>query len=46
MNKLPSIAIIGPGRVGTSLGVLAWRAGYSVVAVGGRRKESTTTAAR
>ena len=46
MNQLPSIAIIGPGRVGTSLGVLAGRAGYSVVAVGGRRKESTTTAAR
>ena len=46
MNQLPSIAIIGPGRVGTSLGVLAARAGYSVVAVGGRRKESTTTAAR
>jgi len=46
MNQLPSIAIIGPGRVGTSLGVLAGRAGYSVVAVGGRRRESTTIAAR
>lgn len=46
MNKLPTIAIIGPGKVGTSLGILAAQAGYSVVAVGGRRKESTTTVAR
>ena len=46
MNQLPNIAIIGPGKVGTSLGVLAARAGYSVVAVGGRRKESTAAAAR
>ena len=46
MKQLPTIAIIGPGKVGTSLGILAARAGYSVVAVGGHRKESTATAAR
>jgi len=46
MNRLPTIAVIGPGKVGTSLGILAGQAGYSVVAVGGRRKESTTIAAR
>jgi predicted short-subunit dehydrogenase-like oxidoreductase (DUF2520 family) len=46
MNKLPTIAIIGPGKVGTSIGILAVRAGYPVVAVGGRHKESTIAAAR
>lgn len=46
MNKLPTLAIIGPGKVGTSIGMLAARAGYSVAAVGGRHKESTITAAR
>ena len=46
MKQLPTIAIIGPGKVGTSLGILAAQAGYSVVAVGGHRKESTATAAQ
>ena len=46
MNKLPTLAIIGPGRVGTSIGILATRAGYPVVAVGGQRKESTAAAAQ
>jgi predicted short-subunit dehydrogenase-like oxidoreductase (DUF2520 family) len=46
MNKLPTLAIIGPGNVGTSIGILASRAGYPVVAVAGRRKESTATAAQ
>lgn len=45
-NKLPTLAVIGPGKVGTSIGILAARAGYPVVAVGGRRKESTLVAAR
>jgi len=46
MNQLPTIAIIGPGRVGTSIGILAAQAGYSVAAVGGRRKADTVAAAR
>jgi len=46
MSKLPTLAIIGPGRVGTSIGILAARAGYGVVAVGGRCRDSTVTAAR
>ena len=45
MSETPTIAIIGPGRVGTSLGILAARAGYRVVAVGGRHKESAIKAA-
>lgn len=45
MNK-PTLAIIGPGKVGTSLGILATRAGYPIVAVGGRHKKNTTKAAR
>lgn len=46
MNKLPTLAIIGPGKVGTAIGILAARAGYPVVALGGRHKESTIAAAR
>jgi len=46
MKKLPTLAVIGPGKVGTSIGILAARAGYPVVAVGGRRKESTIKAAQ
>jgi predicted short-subunit dehydrogenase-like oxidoreductase (DUF2520 family) len=46
MNKSSTLAIIGPGKVGTSIGILAARAGYSVVAVGGRHKEKTIAAAR
>jgi len=45
-SQLPTIAIIGPGRVGTSIGILAAQAGYSVAAVGGRRKADTLAAAR
>jgi len=33
-NKLPTLAVIGPGKVGTSVGILAARAGYPVNAVG------------
>jgi len=43
---LPTIAIIGPGKVGTSIGILASRAGYQVAAVGGRNKERTSAAAK
>jgi len=43
---LPTIAIIGPGKVGISIGILASRAGYQVAAVGGRNKERTSAAAK
>jgi len=46
MNNLPTLAIIGPGKVGISMGILIARAGYPVVAVGGRRKASTAVAAQ
>ncbi|RKY11252.1 MAG: hypothetical protein DRP65_04755 [Planctomycetota bacterium] len=43
---LPTIAIIGPGKVGTSIGILASRAGYQIAAIGGRNKERTIAAAK
>jgi len=46
MARIPGIAIIGPGKVGTALGVLAARAGIDVVAVGGGRRCSAQSAAR
>jgi len=42
---LGDISIIGPGKVGTALGMLACRAGLNVVAVGGRRKDRAALAA-
>jgi predicted short-subunit dehydrogenase-like oxidoreductase (DUF2520 family) len=39
------ISIIGPGKVGTAVGVLAARAGYRVI-IGGRRKSRARAAAR
>jgi predicted short-subunit dehydrogenase-like oxidoreductase (DUF2520 family) len=42
----PDISIIGPGKVGTALGVLCARAGWNVVAVGGGRRNSAQAAAR
>jgi predicted short-subunit dehydrogenase-like oxidoreductase (DUF2520 family) len=39
------VAIIGPGRVGTAIGVLARQGGYRVTAVGGRDLEKTRRAA-
>jgi len=43
---LSTIAIIGPGKVGTSIGILASRAGYRIAAIGGRNKGRTITAAK
>ena len=39
------LAIIGPGKVGTALGVLAGRAGWPVAAVGGRNLAAAREAA-
>ncbi len=36
MKEIPDISIIGPGKVGTALGILAAHAGLRVVAVGAR----------
>ena len=41
----PTISIIGPGTVGTALGILAARAGLTVTAVGGRDADKTLRAA-
>ncbi|MBI5722840.1 MAG: DUF2520 domain-containing protein [Planctomycetes bacterium] len=41
-----SLAIIGPGRVGTAIGVLAARAGLKVAAVGGRTAVAARASAR
>lgn len=46
MGRLRDIAIIGPGKVGTTLGVLAAGAGLRVTAVGARRAEQARAAAR
>jgi len=46
MTDYPTISIIGPGRVGTAIGILSGRAGYPVVAVGGRHKQRTAQAAQ
>jgi len=35
MEQFPNISIIGPGKVGTAIGILADRAGLSVLAVAG-----------
>ena len=43
---MPTLAIIGPGKVGTSIGFFAARAGYNVVAVGGRNKTKVAVAAQ
>ena len=44
MTGITEISIVGPGKVGTAVGVLAARAGLRV-AVGGRRRESADAAA-
>ena len=45
MTPLTDIAIIGPGKVGTTLGVLAARAGAGALAVGARRPDQARAAA-
>ncbi len=45
MSDKPSLAIVGAGRVGQTLGVLLARAGYRVVAVHSRTRESAETLA-
>ena len=45
MATEPDIAIIGPGKVGTAIGVLAARAGWRVVALAGRRAKRAELAA-
>ena len=45
MARLAHISIIGPGKVGTAIGVLAARRGYSV-AVGGRDRRRVAAAVR
>jgi len=39
MNKNETIAILGPGKVGTALGYLLKKVGYQIVAVAGRKME-------
>jgi len=46
MDRPPDIAIVGPGKVGTALGICAARAGWPVVAVGGGRPGHAELAAR
>lgn len=41
-----SLSIIGPGRVGTAIGVLAARAGLKVAAIGGRKTSSAGKSAK
>ncbi len=45
MAHIGDIAIIGPGKVGTAIGVLATRAGLRVAAVAGRKNADTAAAA-
>ena len=46
MANLPDIAIIGGGKVGTAVGILAAKAGYCVAAVGGRDEARTASSAK
>ena len=46
VNELPALSIVGPGRVGTAIGVLAAEAAWPVIAIGGRDRDKTTRAAR
>lgn len=45
MSDRPDISIIGAGKVGTAIGVLAARAGWRVSAMAGRTEERTEKAA-
>ena len=46
MKSAPDMAIIGPGKVGTAIGLLARRAGWPVVAIAGRNRRRAAAAAR
>ena len=46
MTELPTLAIIGPGKVGTAIGILAHSRGYSIAAIGGRNQARAEDAAR
>jgi len=46
MANVSSISIIGPGKVGTALGVLAARAGIEIAAVGGGHRGDAQASAR
>jgi len=46
VNELPALSIVGPGRVGTAIGVLAAGAAWPVIAIGGRDRDKTTQAAQ
>ncbi|MFA6135116.1 MAG: DUF2520 domain-containing protein [Phycisphaerae bacterium] len=46
MKTTPDIAIIGPGKVGAAIGILAVRAGWRVAAVGGRDLAKAQSAVR
>jgi len=45
VSDKPDIAIVGPGVVGTTLGILASRAGYRVVGVAGRSEDRSRASA-
>ena len=44
-SQRPGLVIIGPGKVGRALGVLAARGGWPVAAVGGRNRQRAAKAA-
>ncbi len=44
MTNLPDIAIIGPGKVGTCIAVLAQKHGYKISAIGSRDKKKAEAA--
>ena len=46
MKERWTISIVGPGKVGTALGVLLTRSGWDVIAVGGRDNERTARVAK
>ena len=46
MSKVIDIALIGPGKVGTSICVLAAKSGYRVTAIGGRNLDKAQRSAK
>ena len=45
MKVATDIAIIGPGKVGTAIAILAARAGYRIASIGARNRRSAARAA-